>query len=1115
MEGTRSGRGRGRGGRQPTIEQGTGTAMPELNPEPQIDPNIQVAAAIQRMTDLLAQVVQQQGPNPVPPVGNPGNPGNHVESEDRAVEQFQKFSPPKFLGGPDPDVAEQWLEKMIDIFAALHYSEERQVTFAIFQLEGAARSWWNIIRTKWEREKTPRTWVNFVREFNAKYFSPLLQEKKEDEFIRLCQGTQSMAKYESQFTRLSKFAPELILNEQRRARRFLQGLNVEIQKDLVVAQITTFSDAVEKALRSENARVQVRNFQNRKRGASGSSSTQGDKSNPPKFGRGAGGGRFSGMARGTPPKGGQTGRGQQRSESQGSSATVSRGPCSFCGKPNHTEDDCWRKQNKCLRCGSTEHRLASCPVQSQEARGTTQSSKATSGQSRVEGAKPKVPARVYSIGQRPVPDSVEVVEGTIPVFHRLARILIDPGATHSFVNPEFMCGIDIHHVTLPYELEVSTPTGDQCLMSSKMYTNYEIWVGERKLLGNLISLAIKGYDVILGMDWLARYDAQLDCKRKSVEFCIPGKTTLRLDMRGSLASSAMISGIWARKLLSRGAQGFLAFVINTPTDKLKIEDVSVVNEYPDVFPDELVNLPPEKEIEFEINLLPGTSPISKTPYRMAPVELKELKLQLQDLLEQGFIHESGSPWGAPVLFAKKKDGTLRLCIGAVLLQEGRPVAYFSEKLNGAALNYSTYDKELMALVRALQTWQHYLRPREFVLHTDHESLKHIKSQDKLSKRHARWITFIDSFTFVIKYKTDFGEIFSSLPRHSRENYFISYGFLYYKDRLCIPKSSMRTLLVRESHGGGLMGHFGIAKTLMILQEHFFWPCMRSDVERHIERCVTCHQAKSKVHPYGLYTPLPIPQEPWVDLSMDFVLGLPRTRKGHDSIYVGIKRDMEQNQLTTDYSLMFTAMKNELRRTSEQQMEELHTRFEELSRSLIRGSRSRSHNRSNHGTKEANCEDYSASEDDERAERPRKDMPKNELKALKIQVLAFKGRSDPKAYLKWEDRIEMVFDCYDYSEEQKGIKVDESKIEAIKQWPTPTSVPEVRSFHGLAGFYQRFVKDFSTIAAPLIAILVMIAISLSSTSISSPFKEAESSSSCEAFRVILFSPLHLLPRAPWT
>nr|XP_027066202.1 uncharacterized protein LOC113692058 [Coffea arabica] len=399
---------------------------------------------------------------------------------------------------------------------------------------------------KWDREQTPRTWVNFVRDFNAKYFPPLVQEKKEDEFIRLRQGTQSVAEYESQFTRLSKFAPELILTEQRRVQRFIQGLNVEIQKDLAVAQINTFSDAVEKALRVENARLQVRNFQVKKRGFSASSSTQGDKGTPPKFGRGARGGRQPGMTRGTPPRGGHNGRGPQKSVSQGSSASVARGPCRFCGKPNHTEDNCWRKERRCLRCGSAEHQIANCPVLPREARVTTQSSKANSGQSKVEGRKPKVPARVYSLEQQQVPDSSGVVECTIPVFQFLARILIDPG--------------------------------------------------ERKLLGNLISLAIKGYDVILGMDWLAKYDTQLDCKRKVVEFRIPGEATLRLDVRGSLASSALISGMRARKFLYRGAQGFLAFLINTPTDKLKVEDVPV----------------------------------------------------LQDLLERGFIHESGSPWGAPL-----------------------------------------------------------------------------------------------------------------------------------------------------------------------------------------------------------------------------------------------------------------------------------------------------------------------------------------------------------------------------------------------------------------------------------------------------------------------------------
>ncbi|XP_071905704.1 uncharacterized protein [Coffea arabica] len=164
---------------------------------------------------------------------------------------------------------------MKDILAALHYTEERQVTFAIFQLEGAARSWWNVVRAKWEREQTPCTWSNFTREFNEKFLPPFIQEKKEDEFIKLLQGTSSVAEYEIQFTRLSKFAPKLVVNEQKRLRRFIQGLNVEIQKELAAAQIDTFKDALDKAQRVEQAQFQVRTFQAKKRSASSSAPGRG------------------------------------------------------------------------------------------------------------------------------------------------------------------------------------------------------------------------------------------------------------------------------------------------------------------------------------------------------------------------------------------------------------------------------------------------------------------------------------------------------------------------------------------------------------------------------------------------------------------------------------------------------------------------------------------------------------------------------------------------------------------------------------------------------------------------------------------------------------------------
>ncbi|NBK90373.1 RNA-directed DNA polymerase, partial [Listeria monocytogenes] len=129
-----------------------------------------------------------------------------------------------------------------------------------------------------------------------------------------------------------------------------------------------------------------------------------------------------------------------------------------------------------------------------------------------------------------------------------------------------------------------------------------------------------------------------------------------------LKSIAVISSHKAIRLLKNGCQAFLAHVTDLNKNTSVLNDISIVNKFPDVFPEELPGLPPEREIEFCIDLEPGTKPISKAPYRMAPIELQELKIQLQELLDIGFIRPSTSPWGAPVLFVKKKDGSMRLCI---------------------------------------------------------------------------------------------------------------------------------------------------------------------------------------------------------------------------------------------------------------------------------------------------------------------------------------------------------------------------------------------------------------------------------------------------------------------
>ncbi|VVA36124.1 PREDICTED: reverse mRNAase, partial [Prunus dulcis] len=170
-------------------------------------------------------------------------------------------------------------------------------------------------------------------------------------------------------------------------------------------------------------------------------------------------------------------------------------------------------------------------------------------------------------------------------------------------------------------------------------------VGDVCLEANLIPLEMVGLDVILGIDWLAKHHASVDCFRKEVIFRSPGRPEVAFYGERRVLPSCLISAMTARRLLRKGCSGYLAHVIDTRNQELKLEDIPVVRAFPDVFPDDLPGLPPHREIEFTIELIPGTSPISQAPYRMAPAELKELKVQLQELVDKGFIRPSFFPMG--------------------------------------------------------------------------------------------------------------------------------------------------------------------------------------------------------------------------------------------------------------------------------------------------------------------------------------------------------------------------------------------------------------------------------------------------------------------------------------
>ncbi|GJW59663.1 putative CCCH-type zinc finger family protein [Tanacetum coccineum] len=242
----------------------------------------------------------------------------------------------------------------------------------------------------------------------------------------------------------------------------------------------------------------------------------------------------------------------------------------------------------------------------------------------------------------------------------------------------------------------------------------------------------------------------------------------------------------------------------------------------------------------------------------------------------------------------------RVGIGGVLSQNQRPITFFSEKLNDARRKYSAYDKEFYVIVCSLDTWRHYLLSNDFVLFSDHEALKFINGQHKLKPRHAKWVEFIQAFSFVIRHKVgsdnqvadalsrrhslittmhirvqgfdsfrglycddpDFREIWNKCDNVPFQQFSKLDGYLFKGARLCIPLCSLSEAIILEGHVGGLTGHFGRDKTLALLREQFYWPKMERDVNRLLERC---------------------------HVSLDFVLGLPRTQRAKYSVMVVVDR----------------------------------------------------------------------------------------------------------------------------------------------------------------------------------------------------------------------------------
>nr|GEY29083.1 uncharacterized protein [Tanacetum cinerariifolium] len=238
---------------------------------------------------------------------------------------------------------------------------------------------------------------------------------------------------------------------------------------------------------------------------------------------------------------------------------------------------CYKATGGCFTCGSTQHKVKDCPQGKQKQSMSTDLARL-----------PPTTRRVYASTRGQAAKTSGTIIGILCIDDRIVFALFDTGATHSIISTTFAKKLNMTPTPLIERIIISTPMKNHTLIDHE-YVNCPLRFDDRIRPANLLPIHMFDFDVILGMDWLASHRATIDCYART-----------------------------------------------SPN----IENLSVVRKFVDVFPDELPELPPAREIEFGIELIPGAEPISKAPYHMAPVELKEIKEQLQEMLENGFIRPS-------------------------------------------------------------------------------------------------------------------------------------------------------------------------------------------------------------------------------------------------------------------------------------------------------------------------------------------------------------------------------------------------------------------------------------------------------------------------------------------
>ncbi|GJT99802.1 putative reverse transcriptase domain-containing protein, partial [Tanacetum coccineum] len=387
---------------------------------------------------------------------------------------------------------------------------------------------------------------------------------------------------------------------------------------------------------------------------------------------------------------------------------------------------------------------------------------------------------------------------------------------------------------------------------------------------DLMPIKLGSFDVVIGMDWLSKYHAKILCDENVVHIPINGET-----------------------LIIR--------VMEKKSDEKRLEDILVVKEFSDVFPEDLPGLPPVRQVEFQINLIPGAAPKNKN-YIWGEEQESAFQLLKQKLCE------------APILaLPEGNDDFVIYCdaslqgLGAVLMQREKVIAYASRQLKPHEENYTTHDLELGAVVFALKIWRHYLYGTKCTVFTDHKSLQHILRQKELNIRQRRWLELLADYDCEICYHPEKANVVADALSRKKQIKPLRVRALILAVNPKLPsqilKAQNKALKEENVKNENLRGMdksfeirpdethciknqswlplFGGLRDLIMHESHKSKYSIHSDFDKIVK--AECQK------PSGLLVQLEIPMWKWERITMDFVTKLPKIANVHDTIWVIVDR----------------------------------------------------------------------------------------------------------------------------------------------------------------------------------------------------------------------------------